>query len=177
MKVSVSRRTLLSAALFGIGRLALPPSLFAWAETSGVERDEQWRQDLQILAQELPQRAKPLQDPHKKHAFLNRLEHLHKSVASRTDNQILVAIMQSLALIGDSHTKLPSRALLCRSIPSICTGSKRDCTPPAPETNALNCSARGCCKLATRRLGTFCGSSKPLSAMKTSGCSRAWSST
>lgn len=105
MKASVSRRTLLSAALFGMGRLALPPSLFAWAKLSDAERDEQWRQDLQILAQELPQRAKPLQDPHKKHAFLSRLEHLDKSVPFRTDNQILVAIMQSLALIGDSHTK------------------------------------------------------------------------
>lgn len=105
MKASVSRRTLLSAALFGMGRLALPPSVFAWAEISGVERDEQWHQDLHVLAQELPEKAKPLQDPHKKHAFLSRLEHVDKSVASRTDNQILVAIMQSLALIGDAHTK------------------------------------------------------------------------
>jgi hypothetical protein len=117
MTASVSRRTLLSAALFGMGRLVLPPSVFARAKISGTAREKQWRQDLQILAQELPQRAKPLQDAHKKHAFLSRLEHMDKSVGSRTDNQILVSIMQSLALIGDSHTKPALGSFLLPSYP------------------------------------------------------------
>lgn len=112
MNQGVSRRALLSAAIFGMSRLVLPRSLFGSVDTSRVTRDQHWHEDLEMLARELPEKAKPLEDAHRKHAFLGRLEHLDKEVGSRTDNQIIVGIMHSLAAIGDGHTNLSINSYL-----------------------------------------------------------------
>lgn len=106
MGQEVSRRALLSAAIFGMSRLMLPRSLLGSVGTSRVTRDQHWHEDLEMLARELPQKAKPLEDAHRKRAFLGRLQYLDKEVESRTDNQILIGIMHSLAAIGDGHTNL-----------------------------------------------------------------------
>jgi hypothetical protein len=88
-----------------MARLVLAKPCFSW-ETNREERDNHWHQDLQLLARELPNKCKPLENAHKKHAFLSRLDYLDKKIDSRTDEQMLVGIMQSLAVIGDSHTSL-----------------------------------------------------------------------
>lgn len=106
MDQGVSRRALLSAAIFGVSRLMLPLRLSGWVDTSRITRDQHWREDLRMLSRELPEKAKPLEVARKRRTFLRRLKHLDQEVGSRTDNQILVGIMHSLAAIGDGHTNL-----------------------------------------------------------------------
>jgi len=98
-------------------RFASAMPSFPWDRSE--ERDNRWHQDLQLLARELRYNCKPLEDKHKQRAFLHHLDDLDKTVNSRTDEQMLVGIMQSLAVIRDAHTKPAIESFLLPFYPMI----------------------------------------------------------
>ncbi|MDX6614806.1 MAG: hypothetical protein QOD75_3992 [Blastocatellia bacterium] len=67
---------------------------------------EQWRQDLQYLAQELPRRHKNAFHTVSKEQFERAVAALDAAIPSLAEYEILVALRRIVAMIGDAHTAL-----------------------------------------------------------------------
>lgn len=65
---------------------------------------EQWRQDLQYLARELPKRHKNLFHTVSREQFERSVAELDTAIPSLQDHQIVVRMMQITAMVGDGHT-------------------------------------------------------------------------
>ena len=75
---------------------------------------EQWKQDLDFLAFELPKRHKNLYHHISQSEFQTQIRGLQEKLASVDLDEILVGLMKIIATVGDSHTTLgyrPQRAL------------------------------------------------------------------
>ncbi|MBI4749452.1 MAG: peptidase S41 [Acidobacteria bacterium] len=79
----------------GFGQTASPPAL---------SRDEQWRQDVQFLAKELPARHKNLFFHLKKADFNRSIQQLDKTLPKLSDDEIKVELMRIVASVNDAHT-------------------------------------------------------------------------
>jgi hypothetical protein len=77
--------------------------------SSGMTQD-QWMQDLDFLATELPRKHKNLYHNISEAEFQTRIEELKTKLPSMDQNEILVGLMRILASVGDSHTTLGYRA-------------------------------------------------------------------
>jgi tetratricopeptide (TPR) repeat protein len=80
--------------------------LAASVTVCGASRTDEWREDLQYLAKELP-----LKHPNAFHAvsrddFQSAVTKLDKQIPDMTRNQILVSLMRIVSMIGDGHTSL-----------------------------------------------------------------------
>lgn len=69
-----------------------------------ASREEKWRDDLRILASELPRRHKNLFFNITKEKFEKSVAELDALIPSLTDSEIKVALMRIVAQVGDSHT-------------------------------------------------------------------------
>jgi hypothetical protein len=84
------------------------------ASSLGEVALEQWKQDLDFLAFELPKRHKNLYHHISESEFQIQIRELKKKLASLDLDEILVGLMKIIATVGDSHTTLgyrPQRAL------------------------------------------------------------------
>lgn len=85
------------------------------ASLSPVEMTrEQWAQDLDFLATELPKRHKNLFHNISESGFKTQIETLKAKLPSMDQEEILVGLMRIIAAVGDSHTVLgyrPQKAL------------------------------------------------------------------
>ncbi|MBX7219490.1 MAG: hypothetical protein K1Y36_06060 [Blastocatellia bacterium] len=75
-------------------------------EAAPLSRDEQWRQDVQLLRQELPKRHLNLFFHLKKDEFEKRLAELDIQIPKLNDHEITVELMRAVAAVHDSHTSL-----------------------------------------------------------------------
>lgn len=67
---------------------------------------EQWRQDLQYLAEELPRRHKNAFHTVSKEQFERAVAELDAAIPSLQEHEILVGLRRIVAMIGDAHTAL-----------------------------------------------------------------------
>lgn len=67
---------------------------------------EQWRQDLQYLAKELPRRHKNAFHTVSKGQFERAIAELDAAIPSLQEHEILVGLRRIIAMIGDAHTAL-----------------------------------------------------------------------
>ena len=65
---------------------------------------EQWREDLQYLARELPKRHKNLFHTASREQFERAVADLNTAIPTLQDHQIIVRMMQITAMVGDAHT-------------------------------------------------------------------------
>jgi hypothetical protein len=65
---------------------------------------EQWREDLQYLARELPKRHKNLFHTVSREQFERAVADLDRDIPSLQDHQIIVRMLQITAMVGDAHT-------------------------------------------------------------------------
>jgi hypothetical protein len=71
---------------------------------TGVLTKEQWRQDLQYLAKELPRRHKNAFHTVSREAFERGVAELDAAIPSLQEFEIIVRLQQIIALVGDAHT-------------------------------------------------------------------------
>jgi hypothetical protein len=67
---------------------------------------EQWRQDLQYLARELPRRHKNAFHTVSRDAFERAVAELDAAIPSLQEFEIIVRLQQIIAMVGDAHTSL-----------------------------------------------------------------------
>nr|MDQ3372461.1 hypothetical protein [Acidobacteriota bacterium] len=65
---------------------------------------EQWRQDLQYLAKELPRRHKNAFHTVSREAFERAVAELDAAIPSLQEPEIIVRLQQIIAMVGDAHT-------------------------------------------------------------------------
>ena len=84
-------------------------ALSAVAETENLSPD-QWRQDLQVLARELPKRHMNAYHHTSKSQFETAVSDLDKKLAGMDYDEAAIGFMRLTAMIGDAHTSvnLPS---------------------------------------------------------------------
>ncbi len=70
---------------------------------------EQWSEDIDVLAAELPKRHKSLYDKISKAEFMDRVGRLKKGLPALSPDEILAGLMKLVAGVGDSHTTLGYR--------------------------------------------------------------------
>ncbi len=104
----IARLTIVRAfALVLCGWLSVTPLVAQ--RTGGPNQSltkEQWRQDLQYLAKELPRRHKNAFHTVSKEEFARALTELDAAIPSLQEHEILVGLRRIVALIGDAHTAL-----------------------------------------------------------------------
>ena len=84
------------------------PNLISEQTTSTTK--EQWRQDLQYLARELPRRHKNAFHTISKKEFERAVAELDAAIPTLQEHEILVRLRRIVAMIGDAHTALaPSK--------------------------------------------------------------------
>jgi hypothetical protein len=69
-------------------------------------RVEKWRQDLNVLATELPQRHLNLFFKLSRKEFERQVAELDKSLPTLSDSEIVAALKQIIASVGDAHTTI-----------------------------------------------------------------------
>jgi hypothetical protein len=67
---------------------------------------EQWRQDLQYLARELPRRHRNAFHTVSREQFERAVAELGVAIPSLQDHEIIIGLMRILAMVGDAHTSL-----------------------------------------------------------------------
>ena len=75
-------------------------------QNAATLRPEQWRQDLQSLATELPRRHKNLFFKTPREEFDRAVAELDAAIPAKADHEIVVGLMRITALVGDAHTSL-----------------------------------------------------------------------
>ena len=73
---------------------------------SELSREEKWKQDLDCLANELPNRHKDLFFQITETAFRQAVTRVDKSIPSMKDYEVIVNMAQIVAMVGDGHTRL-----------------------------------------------------------------------
>lgn len=97
------------ALLFGIWRAAAALAGRAAADTPAATlTKEQWRQDLQHLARELPRRHKNAFHAVTREQFLRAVAALDAAIPSLQDHEIRLGLQRIVAMVGDAHTALAS---------------------------------------------------------------------
>ena len=104
--MSVSRRAVTSFGLF----LSFALTATAQGPAEKTERHayttEQWREDLQFLARELPKRHRNAFHKISPATFDSEVAALDARIPSLTDHEIVVGLASIVALVGDGHTRL-----------------------------------------------------------------------
>ena len=75
-------------------------------QASEKSRDQKWTEDLDMLAEQLPQKHKNLFFKISQTEFQSKLEKLEGSIPGLDDDEIKVELMKILASVGDSHTQM-----------------------------------------------------------------------
>jgi hypothetical protein len=87
--------------------LFLLPARGVTAQTTDeLSRDEKWREDLQTLARELPQRHKNLFAHLARQHFEQEVTQLSEAVPKLSDAEIRLGLWRLAAKIGDAHTQI-----------------------------------------------------------------------
>lgn len=76
------------------------------SSTPAATREDKWRQDLKVLATELPRRHKNLFFQMSKDEFERAVAQLDQQIPSLTDDAIMVNMARIVAMAGDAHTRL-----------------------------------------------------------------------
>lgn len=76
------------------------------ARTQAATREGRWREDLALLASELPRRHKNLFFKITREKFARSVAELDAAVGGMTDAEVKVALMRVVAGVGDSHTSV-----------------------------------------------------------------------
>lgn len=90
-------------SLFGVGLLPNIGRAQKAGEAQTLSK-EQWREDLQYLARELPKRHKNLFHTVSREQFERAVAELDTAIPSLEDHQIIVSMLQITAKVGDAHT-------------------------------------------------------------------------
>lgn len=75
-------------------------------QVSEKSREQEWLEDLDMLAEQLPQKHKNLFFKISQTEFHTKLEKLEESIPELEDDEIKVELMKVLASVGDSHTRM-----------------------------------------------------------------------
>jgi hypothetical protein len=75
-------------------------------QVSEKSREQEWLEDLDMLAEQLPQKHKNLFFKISQTEFHTKLEKLEESIPELEDDEIKVELMKVLASVGDSHTQM-----------------------------------------------------------------------
>src|SRR4030095_5977805 len=67
---------------------------------------EQWREDLEYLAKELPRRHKNAFHTISRAQFERAIAELNAAIPSLQEHEILVGLRRIIAMVGDAHTAL-----------------------------------------------------------------------
>jgi hypothetical protein len=78
----------------------------ALSSAPAATREDKWRQDLKLLATELPRRHKNLFFQMSKDEFERAVAQLDQQIPSLTDDAIMVNMARIVAMAGDAHTRL-----------------------------------------------------------------------
>ena len=101
-----------------ITKRALACLFYGWLSVSAISAQspngthattltkEQWRQDLQYLAKELPRRHKNAFHTVSKDQFERAIAAFDAAIPSLEEHEILVGLRRIVAMIGDAHTAL-----------------------------------------------------------------------
>ena len=82
------------------------PTAEAQTQAPASLSKEQWRQDLQYLAKELPRRHKNAFHSVSKEQFERAVADLDTAIPSLQEHEILVGLRRIVAMVGDAHTAL-----------------------------------------------------------------------
>jgi tetratricopeptide (TPR) repeat protein len=67
---------------------------------------DQWKQDLQFLARELPTKHPNLFSKMSKEQFKNAVDKLEQSIPALSDKNIIIELSKIVSMVGDGHTRL-----------------------------------------------------------------------
>src|SRR5262245_39099175 len=101
-KIFVPLTLLLSSLLFTTAEVQRQPP----SPNVSTTRPEEWRQDLQFLATELPRRHLNLFFKTTREDFNHAVAELDAAIPSKADHEIIVGLMRIVAMVGDAHTSL-----------------------------------------------------------------------
>ena len=101
----------LFAAIFCLTLFAAP--LIAQTSNSVVAgisaaEAEKWREDLRVMAEEMPKRHRKLFHTMKREQFETAVKSLNERIPSLTRNQVIVELTRIVAMVQDGHTASPA---------------------------------------------------------------------
>ncbi len=94
------------AAAFLLCALAVTPSFSSFAHQSDKTEAAKWREDLRLLAHEMPRLHKNLFHTVTRDQFESAIKKLDERIPALARHQIIVELMKIVAMVGDGHTTI-----------------------------------------------------------------------